>query len=199
MHMSFLLIHSVNPLLKPHSSVPASLRSSTMLTYRMSDPLQCSYCTCVGLYCCSYPTIPEVRVACLWGLSFPLGILSWPDLCCLCRYCVGAEKWMCKLTMAFPFLCHLFYHRPLVPLGPSVVKSVAWPDFLRSRKKKKNRAVPPHHGSSINNRDKGQVWIKMVKSIAYLFTSWTVEAWGERSEIVTPCECPHTRELFRSL
>lgn len=103
MHMSFLLIHSANPLFKPYSSVPASLRPSTMLTYRMSDPLQGSYSTLVALHYWRTPLSQE------WALPVSETQLSTQDLalgpvCVICADTVLGQRNRCvNWLWLFPF------------------------------------------------------------------------------------------------
>lgn len=170
MHMSFLLIHSANPLLRPHSRIPASLRPSTMLTEE-------------------WVTLSRAPIVLVWhsvtdlshrprsetGLC--LELLPTKDLVLIRLVshvqipCQGRERAVQTDYGFFTSLSSL-YPRPTVPLGPLVDKSVAKLDFLKSRKKK----IPGlcHHTVVwviYEQQDQRSSLIKVAKSIAELFTS----------------------------
>lgn len=119
-----------------------------------------------GTLLLTYPTVPGVRLACVW-VRFPSRLLSRSDWCHMCRYCARAENSLCKLTMAFLLLGHPFIIDRQCHWDSRWTSQ--WHNQIFSEAEKENsRAVPPHHGSgsSMNNRTKGRVWIKVAKSIA---------------------------------
>lgn len=166
MHMSFPLIHSANPLLRPHSRVPASLRPSTMLTEEWvtlsSAPIVLVWHSITDL-----SHRPRSETACVCDSTFHQG--SCPDQIGVpCVDTMPGQRTRCANRLWLFYLSVFPLSWPPVPLGPLVDKSVAQPDFFRSRKRKLQgcATTPCGSGSSVNNRTKGRVCIKVAKSSA---------------------------------